>query len=181
MKIRQYSAMVASIVCVLWLAACGNVGGVSTGDLVITPPNGGPGIPPSPIEPGVVGDGRLLDLVETMRDRYNLPAMGAIIVAQGQIAEQSVSGVRSNSSNGQVSISDRWHIGSVTKAMTATLTAIMVEQSLITWATTPMDVWPEYAASMHPQYQTVTIVDLLSHHAGIPTDLECNSVDRSDA
>jgi len=170
MKIRQYSAIVASIVCALSLAACGNVGGVTTGDLVITPPNGGPGTPASPIEPGRIGDGRLLDIVEAIRDRHNLPAMGAIIVAEGQIAEQSVSGVRSNSSNVQVSNSDRWHIGSVTKAMTATLTAIMVEQSLISWDTTPLDVWPEYSASMQPQYQSVTIVDLLSHHAGIPTD-----------
>jgi len=54
--------------------------------------------------------------------------------------------------------------------MTATLTAIMVEQSLISWDTTPLDVWPEYSATLHPQYQSVTIVDLLSHHAGIPSD-----------
>ena len=165
MKIRQYSAIVAAIVCVLWLAACGNVGGVSIGEPTPPPPGGGPGIPPSPIEPGVVGDGRLFDLVETIRDRHNLPALGAVIVAEGQIAEQTVSGVRSISSNVNVTISDRWHIGSVTKAMTATLTAIMVEQSLISWTTTPLDVWPEYAASMHPQYQSVTIVDLLSHRA----------------
>jgi CubicO group peptidase (beta-lactamase class C family) len=170
MKIKRYSAIVASIVCVLWLAACGNVGDVSIGGPAPPPPNGGPGIPPSPIEPGVVGDGRLFELVETIRDRHNLPALGAIIVAEGQIAEQSVSGVRSISSNVSVTTSDRWHIASVAKAMTATLAAIMVEQSLISWTTTPLDVWPEYAASMHPQYQSATIVDLLSHHAGIPTD-----------
>ncbi len=170
MKLAKLNFIVASIVCVLWLAACGNVGGVSIGGAAPPPPNGGPGIPPSPIEPGTVGDGRLFEIVETIRARHNLPALGAIIVAQGQIAEQSVSGLRSISSNVQVTTTDHWHIGSVTKAMTATLTAVLVEQSLISWDTTPLDVWPEYAASMHPQYQSVTIVDLLSHQAGIPTD-----------
>jgi len=170
MKIRQYSAIVASIICVLSLAACGGSGGGSNGEPTATPPGGGPGIPPSLIEPGTIGDGRLMNIVETIRDRHNVPALGVIIVAEGQIAEQAVSGVRSISSNVQATVSDRWHIGSVAKAMTATLTAIMVEQSLISWDTTPLDVWPEYSATMHPQYQSVTIVDLLSHHAGIPTD-----------
>jgi len=170
MKMTQIKFLFVLTVCVLSLAACGGGSGGSNSEPAPPPPGGGPGIPPSPIEPGTVGDGRLFELVETIRDRHDLPAMGAIIVAQGQIAEQSVSGLRSNSSNVDVTISDNWHIGSVTKAMTATLTAVMVEQSLISWTTTPLDVWPEYAASMHPQYQSVTIVDLLSHQAGIPTD-----------
>ena len=157
MKLVKINFVVASIFCVLSLAACGGGSGGSNGTPAPPPPNGGPGIPPSPIEPGTVGDGRLLDIVEIIRDRRNLPAMGAIIVAEGQIAEQAVSGVRSISSNVNVTISDRWHIGSVTKAMTATLTAIMVEQSLISWDTTPLDVWPEYATTMHPQYQSATI------------------------
>ena len=56
--------------------------------------------------------------------------------------------------------------------MTATLAAVLVEQSVISWDTMPLDVWPQHAATMHPQYQSATIVDLLSHQSGLPVDIE---------
>ncbi len=107
------------------------------------------------------------ELVETIRDRHDLPALAAIIVAEGQIADQAAWGLRSNTAGAAVTIADRWHIGSITKSMTATLAAILVEQSVISWDTTPLDIWPEFVTTMHPQYQSATIVDLLSHQAGL--------------
>lgn len=147
------------------IAGCGGSGSAAAPQP--PPTGGGPGIPPSPIDPGMLGDGRMSELVETIRDRHNLPALAAIIVAEGQIADQAASGLRSITNGAAVTTTDRWHIGSVTKAMTATLAAILVEQSVISWDTTPLDIWPEYAASMHPKYQLVTVVDLLSHQAGL--------------
>ncbi len=165
MKFSDLRNAIFAISILVFVAACG--GGGSGAAPQPPPTGGGPGIPPSPIDPGVLGDGRMTELVENVRDRHDLPALAAIIVAEGQIADQAASGLRSITNSVVVTTADRWHIGSVTKAMTATLAAILVEQSVISWDTTPLDIWPEDAASMHPQYQSVTVVDLLSHQAGL--------------
>ena len=152
------------------LAACGGGGSGTPGPT--QPPTGGPPpTPPSPIDPGMLGDGRLDELVQTIRARHNLPAMGVIVVDDGLVVEQAVDGVRALGSPVAVTVDDKWHLGSVTKAMTATLAAIFVEQSLLTWDTTPVDVWPQYAGTMHPQYRDVTIVQLLAHQAGLQPDV----------
>ncbi len=165
MKFNDFRNAIFAISVLVFVAACGGGG---SGAAPNPPPNtGGPGIPPSPMDPGVLGDGTMTALVENVRDRHGLPALTAIIVAQGQIADQAASGVRSINNSALVTTADRWHLGSITKAMTATLAAILVEQSVISWDTTPLDIWPELAASMHPQYQSVTVVDLLSHQAGL--------------
>ena len=165
MKISDFRNVFVATSILVFLTACG--GGGSSAAPQPPPTGGGPGIPPSPIDPGFLGDGQMNELVATIRDRRNLPALAAIIVAEGQIADQAASGLRSNTVGAAVTTADRWHIGSITKSMTATLAAILVEQSVISWDTTPLDIWPEFVTTMHPQYQSATIVDLLSHQAGL--------------
>ena len=55
--------------------------------------------------------------------------------------------------------------------MTATLAAVLVEQSLISWDTTPADVWPAWTNTMQLQYRDVTLVQLLAHQTGLPVDV----------
>jgi len=172
MKFGNFRNVTFALFVLTVLAACGGGGSGAASQPPPPPPTGGPGTPPSPIDPGVLGDGQMTALVENVRDRHDLPALAAIIVAEGQIADQAASGVRSIDNSTTVTTADRWHIGSVTKAMTATLAAILVEQSVISWDTTPLDIWPEFSASMHPQYQSVTVVDLLSHQAGLRLEID---------
>jgi CubicO group peptidase (beta-lactamase class C family) len=120
----------------------------------------------------MLGDGRLGEIVATFRSQYGVPAIGAITVVNGLIVEQAVDGLRSIDSTVAVTLADKWHIGSVTKAMTATLAAVLVEQSVLSWDTTPLDVWPEYADSMQAQYRDVTVVELLSHQSGLSTQFD---------
>jgi CubicO group peptidase (beta-lactamase class C family) len=120
----------------------------------------------------VVGDGRLLDLIEWARASQNAPALAVVLVRRGQIVEMGAVGLRSATSSIQVTTADQWHIGSMTKAMTATLAATLVEDGLITWDTTPVDVWPEFAASIHPGFRDVTLRQFLSHTSGMKRDDE---------
>ena len=152
------------------LAACGG-GGSPSGSGGGTPPPP-PTPPPVALEAGTFGDGRMMVLVEAVRDRHNLPAFAAVVVSGGQIVDIGASGLRAVTDSAAVTTSDQWHIGSLTKAMTATLTAIMVEQSLISWDTTPLDIWPENAATMQAQFQSVTVVDLLSHQSGMSVTVD---------
>ena len=71
-----------------------------------------------------------------------------------------------------VQIGDFWHIGSCGKAMTVTLIARLVDRGVLSW-TTPLGVLlPDQAATMNPQYSSVTLAQLLSHHSGLPHDLK---------
>ena len=155
------------VLVLLFLAACSGGSGGSTSSQP-TPPT--PPMPPSPIEPGMLGDGRVGELVTKIRERHNLPALGAIVVAGGVTVEQAVDGRRSINATTSVTLNDKWHLGSVSKAMTATLAAVLVEQSIISWDTTPADIWPGDIATMHSAYHDVTVVQLLAHQAGLQPD-----------
>ena len=122
------------------LAACGGGGG---GDAASAPPPiATPPPPPALVAAGTLGDGRMQEVVANVQARHDVPALGAIVVFNGMIADQAVAGVRAVESSAAVTLSDKWHVGSITKAMTATLAAVLVEQSLLSWDTTPADVWP---------------------------------------
>ncbi|MGD2136549.1 MAG: serine hydrolase domain-containing protein, partial [Gemmatimonadales bacterium] len=64
-----------------------------------------------------------------------------------------------------------WHLGSLTKAMTATLAGVLVERGTIEWTTRVSDVLPQLVEDIRPEYEHVTLRELLSHTAGLPTDV----------
>jgi CubicO group peptidase (beta-lactamase class C family) len=117
-----------------------------------------------------VGDGRLPELIEWARASQGAPALAVVLVRRGQVAELGATGVRSATSAIPVTTGDRWQIGSMTKAMTATLAAILVEDGLISWNTTCAEVWPELAGSIHAGFRNTTLRQLLSHSSGMKRD-----------
>ena len=149
------------------LTACG--GGSNGSNDGTTPPvatdpslNAGP----QPLA-GTFGDGRLVELVEWSRASHGVPGMGVVIVQQGAIAEMAASGLRSVNDSEAITTGDQWHLGSLTKAITATLAGVLVELSVIEWETRPLDVWPELAQTIHPSLRNVTLRNLLSHTSGV--------------
>jgi CubicO group peptidase (beta-lactamase class C family) len=96
--------------------------------------------------------------------------MAGILVRDGQVVERAAVGLRSKNAGIAVTTADRWHIGSMTKSMTATLAALMVEDGSITWDTRPIDVWPEFASVIHPGFREVTLKQFLSHTSGMKRD-----------
>lgn len=142
------------------LVACGGSSGGGA-DPIILPPV----VPPPAV--GIVGDGRLDALVEWARESQSVPAMAVVLVANGQVAEMAAVGRRTLSAPDTVSVDDQWHLGSLTKGMTATLAGVLIEQSIIAWDTTPLDVWPELDATIHPAFRNITLKQLLSHTSGM--------------
>jgi len=63
-----------------------------------------------------------------------------------------------------VTAHDRFHLGSCTKAMTATLFALSPDSGL-TWDTTLAEAFPDLA-TMHADYASVTLEQLLTHWGG---------------
>jgi CubicO group peptidase (beta-lactamase class C family) len=63
---------------------------------------------------------------------------------------------------------DRWHIGSCTKSMTATLLARYVERGEASWVDTVAGLLPELASGMHAEARAITLGQLLTATAGLP-------------
>lgn len=128
-------------------------------------------IPPAPAA-GTVGDNRLPDILEWARASQGLPAITVMVIRNGQLAERAAIGRRSADDSTAVSTSDKWHLGSISKSMTSTLAALLVEEGVITWDTRPLDVWPELANRIHADFRNTTLRQLLSHSSGLRRDDE---------
>ncbi len=62
---------------------------------------------------------------------------------------------------------DLFHVGSVTKSMTATMLATLVEEGVLAWESTLAELAPDWAGRMHQAYRGATLRQLLSHTAGL--------------
>lgn len=101
-----------------------------------------------------------------------VPAMGAVLIRDGQLRELAVAGLRAKGGAEPVQRGDVWHLGSNGKAMTATMVARLVERGVLSWDA-PLSRWlPELAADMQAAYRDVTLRDLLAHQAGLQADID---------
>src|SRR5262249_20400973 len=96
-----------------------------------------------------------------------IPALAAVATRADAVLEIAASGIRRDGRPDPVTAEDLFHLGSNTKAMTATLIGILVEEGKLSWTTTPLDLFPEWKKTVLPAYNDITITDLLSHHAGL--------------
>lgn len=108
--------------------------------------------------------------LEPYLEEYRLPALAAAVVKEGRIVSSGAVGKRKFDADIPVTIHDRFHIGSATKAMTALLAGIMVEEGKLDWDSSIADAFPELADNMDPGVGEVTLVQLLSHTSGMQPD-----------
>ncbi len=107
-------------------------------------------------------------MLETIRVKHKFPALAAAVVADGKIVATNAVGIRKHGGTEAVTVNDKFHIGSVTKSMTATVAAMLVEQAKISWTTTIGESFTELGDRVHPEYRSVTLEQLLSHRGGAP-------------
>lgn len=99
------------------------------------------------------------------------PAITMLVLRDGKIAEAGVAGVRRNDKPDLAGIDDPWLIGSDAKPMTAALIARLVDRGVLSWDAPLSKLLPELADTMRPEYRARTLVELLSHRAGLPENL----------
>ena len=114
--------------------------------------------------------GDLNDRLRPILQAYDLPALAGAVVTSAGIKVQGVVGVRKYGTATPAAINDQFHLGSDTKAMTATLLAMLVEQGKLSWTMTLAQCLPELAGTMDPAYRDVTLEQLLAHRAGFTDD-----------
>jgi len=100
-----------------------------------------------------------------------VPAAGVLVMRNGQVEDQAAAGVRRNDGKDAVMQDDVWVIGSTGKVMTVAMIARLVEQGTLSWDASLEQMLPDLAKAMRPEYRKVTLIDLLSHRAGLPRDL----------
>lgn len=136
--------------------------------LALTLPWGASAADPASVPPS---DPSLARLLEPIRQRYDLPALAALVLTSQGISASAVVGVRQRGTEIPVTLADQWHLGSETKAMTAALAARLVERGQLRWESTLGEVFPEFATNAQPALAAVTLRHLLAHRAGLPANL----------
>ncbi|WP_420348320.1 serine hydrolase domain-containing protein [Pelagibius sp.] len=108
--------------------------------------------------------------LEALRRQHDLVALAGLVLKDGEVREMAAVGLRRKGHPVAVTVDDLWHLGSVTKAMTATMIARLVERGVLDWTTTLSDLLPAHTESVHSGYRSVTLEDLLTHQAGLPAN-----------
>ena len=120
--------------------------------------------PPAPTAPVVKPPDDLTSAIESVRAAENLPAAGIAIWKHGVLVAKGVSGVRALGDKTPVTFDDQWHLGSDTKAMTATLIGIYVDKGVLHWTDTLATLFP--GDKIDPGFAAVTLDQLLQHRGG---------------
>lgn len=113
------------------------------------------------------GDARITAALEPIRHERDLPALGAAVILGGRLAGVGVVGRRKDGDPTPASWKDRWHLGSCTKAMTATLIGLLVEEGKLDWETPLSRALHAFADTIHPRLRSATVAHLLAHRAGL--------------
>lgn len=109
------------------------------------------------------------DRLKTLRTEAGTPGLAAGWQKRGSAATILADGLRSAGSDKVMTPADRFHWGSITKSMTATVAARLVEQGKISWISTLGEVLS--GKKMKDAYKAVTLLQLLSHRGGLQPNL----------
>ena len=111
--------------------------------------------------------------VEKIRKQHNFPALAVAFVDLNSSNQVKVygSGYRKSGDATEIKLEDKFHLGSCTKTMTATLMAILIEENpgKLTWETTLSQLFKDFEIA--DKYKHVTIAMLAAHQSGITDDL----------
>jgi CubicO group peptidase (beta-lactamase class C family) len=116
-------------------------------------------------------DEKVNALLAAIRDKHGLPGIVGGIVRGDKLLAVGAVGVRKTGSPEMMEVDDQVHIGSDTKAMTATRIAMLVEQGKLKWKSTIVEVFPDLKEGIHADFQNVTLGELLTHRAGLPANV----------
>jgi CubicO group peptidase (beta-lactamase class C family) len=107
----------------------------------------------------------LAAILSEVRAKRHFPGGVALVSRRGVLMASAAVGVRREGGDDAVTIDDRFHIGSVTKPMNATMIATLVDEGKLRWESTLAEMFPDWP--IHRELRAVTLAQLLSHHSGL--------------
>jgi CubicO group peptidase (beta-lactamase class C family) len=106
--------------------------------------------------------------LEAERRKIGAPGLGAAII-KPQSVEVWTTGVRRVGNDTKILNTDKFHLGSNTKALTATLLAQLIEGGSLRWDSTLQEIFPELA--LRAEFLNVTVEMLAAHRSGITSNM----------
>lgn len=120
-----------------------------------------------------VDDSQLAKLVAEQRKDSKLVGLAAMVMVDGKVTASAASGERKRGSKARVEVGDRWHLGSITKSITATMIARLVEADKLQWTDTLGIVFAD--ETIHDDWKPVTLHELLTHTSGAPPNFSIST------
>jgi len=98
---------------------------------------------------------------------FDVPGAAVAVLVNGKVAYQNAFGVRGAGRATPVDTRTLFMIGSITKSMTSTMTATLVDDGVVAWDARVEQLLPTFALAQ-PEYENrVTLRHLLSHQSGV--------------
>ncbi|MCE1189834.1 MAG: beta-lactamase family protein [Ignavibacteria bacterium] len=110
---------------------------------------------------------RFTQVLDSLRLKSSLPALAGAVILTDTILYADAVGCREMNGPVNVTSNDQFHLGSCTKAITAALIGILVDEKKLDWNSTLIQLFPEYSEIMREEYKLVTVKQILSHTSGI--------------
>lgn len=109
----------------------------------------------------------LQSIADSIRFEYHIPELGFAIVSADSVYELDCLGFKRADSRIAAEITDRFHLGSNTKAITGLIATLLVKEKQLQWDTKFFDLFPDMQQGSNPIYANITLIDLLAHRAKI--------------
>jgi CubicO group peptidase (beta-lactamase class C family) len=123
-----------------------------------------------PWETSLASDPKVEAALAPIAEARGVPGMIGAIIRGAAIVSAGAVGVRKVGSSEPIRVTDRVHLGSCGKAMTATMIGTLFEDRLLAPSTTVAELFPAEAPAFHPGFRGLTLWHLLTHRAGLPHD-----------
>jgi len=104
------------------------------------------------------------DKIDSIRIKYQIPALEIAVISSDSILEMNAFGTNKINSNVKVTLQNRFHLGSNTKAITSFIAADLVLQGKINWNTDFFHLFPELKTKQN-QTKSLTLINLLNFKA----------------
>ena len=121
---------------------------------------------------GTTHDAYLAARLFDVRAARGVPAITAAVYTVGHVAAKAVTGRRKQGVATLATINDKFHIGSITKPVTSTLIAELVERGILSGYGTNLNTTHPWVFTSpnwgHAQYKTASMLSYMSHVDGMP-------------
>lgn len=115
-----------------------------------------------------VSSASLSDIARDVRKKHSMKGLIVATVTKDGLVEIAADGVRAEGASDAITTTDRMHLGSCTKAFTATLAATFVADGALQWDSTVGAVLGAQSGGIHADWKSVTLEELLRHRGGAP-------------
>ena len=129
-----------------------------------------------PEAPGLSSETR--ELLTEVLEESGLPGLAIAVADDKRILEAGAAGIARTGHDRAISQTNRFHIGSISKAVTSTAAGVLVDQGVFDWSSKIREIAPDLTEGARPEYDAITVRQLLSHTAGIQPFEEDEEFDR---